>query len=50
MAEPPKRPSSPFSGNPLRAKDLIPLELVEDRESDVGTVRFVCPVSRYVKR
>jgi nitric oxide synthase-interacting protein len=47
IKEPPKRPPSPFTGRPLRAKDLIPVNLV--RESDVddsSRVRYICPVSR----
>lgn len=51
VAPPPKRPPSPFSGKPLRAKDLIPITLVKENDSDASsgssTVRFVCPVSRY---
>lgn len=45
---PPKRPPSPFSGRPLRAKDLIPVNLVRE-ESSAGNraVRFMCPISRY---
>ena len=45
-----KRPSSPFSGNPLRVKDLIPIDLMTEEAisiSDIaGPQRFVCPVSR----
>ena len=29
---PPKRPPSPFSGRPLRSKDLIPVDLVRENE------------------
>lgn len=47
LAEPPKRPLSPFSGTPLRAKDLIPIELVREDNTEDSTVRFVCPVSRF---
>ena len=46
---PPKRPSSPFSGRPLRAKDLIPVNLQRESAIDAGAtglVRFICPVSR----
>ena len=45
--EPPKRPLSPFSGNELRAKDLIPVNLFKESAScGAGdTVRFVCGVS-----
>ena len=30
LTEPPKRPPSPFSGKPLRAKDLLPVNLVRN--------------------
>jgi len=52
---PPKRPSSPFSGQPLRAKDLIPIDLIPESSSASGTssggsnssiVKYLCPVSR----
>lgn len=44
---PPRRPASPFSGMPLRAKDLIPVNLVrEENANSSGPVRFMCPVSR----
>ena len=49
IKEPPKRPSSPFSGRPLRVKDLIPVNLERERAVDLGAagvVRFICPVSR----
>lgn len=49
IKEPPKRSSSPFSGRPLRAKDLIPVNLERERAADsgaAGIVRFICPVSR----
>lgn len=50
LSAPPKRPSSPFSGQPLRAKDLIPIELIPEsgKESDANSsvVRYLCPVSR----
>ncbi|RYG66463.1 hypothetical protein EON64_09695 [archaeon] len=42
---PPKRPPSPFSGQPIRAKDLIPINL-EREEGDGGMTRYLCPVSR----
>jgi hypothetical protein len=42
---PPKRPPSPFSGRPLRVKDLVPITLVpESSESN----KYICPVSRCV--
>lgn len=52
IKEPPKRPPSPFSNRPLRAKDLIPVNL--EREVVVGNsssnsgsmVRFVCHVTK----
>jgi nitric oxide synthase-interacting protein len=47
IAEPPKRPSSPFSGRPLRAKDLIPINLLKETSDSSDKVRFICPVSRY---
>ena len=47
---PPRRPSSPFSGQPLRTKDLIPVNLereeVDATSGDAGSMRFICPVSR----
>lgn len=46
LSEPPKRPPSPFSGAPLRSKDLISIDLVREDNPDDSTVRFVCPVSR----
>lgn len=47
--EPPKRPASPFSGRPLRAKDLIPINLIretDDPSANSSVVRYICPVSR----
>jgi nitric oxide synthase-interacting protein len=50
IKEPPKRPPSPFSGRPLRTKDLMPVDLVKETDGDskgsAGTKRFICPVSR----
>ena len=57
---PPKRPPSPFSGRPLRSKDLIPVDLVRETDTTIGssssssgssssnggTVKFICPVTR----
>ena len=50
---PSKRPASPMTGRPLRAKDLIPVDLiVEDTSDSIGqnsgncSVKFICPVSR----
>lgn len=40
---PPERPLSPMSGNPLRLKDLIPIEL--DREESTNKGKVVCAVS-----
>ena len=56
LKAPPKRPLSPFSGEPLRAKDLLPITLSRDASSSLddastgavagaGAVKFVCPVS-----
>ena len=59
IRQPPKRPPSPFSGNPLRSKDLLPVSLMRDGSSassssscssSAGTsgtpVLYVCPVSQ----
>lgn len=49
IKEPPKRPASPFSGRPLRVKDLTPVNLEREKAEDAGAsglVRFICPVSR----
>lgn len=46
IPEPPKRPLSPFSRQPLRSKDLISVNLIKEPGSE-GNVRFLCPVSRY---
>lgn len=53
---PPKRPGSPMTGRPLRAKDLVPVDLEREKKSSSssssgggdadGPVRFICPVSR----
>ncbi len=43
-----KRASSPFSGRPLRAKDLVPLDLRRDSSTDDSTVRYLCTVSNKV--
>jgi hypothetical protein len=53
---PPKRPSSPMSGQPLRAKDLIPINLIREvtinttdsayNNGTSGSVKFISPVSR----
>ncbi len=50
VKEPPKRPTSPFSGEPLRSKDLIPINIVQDPSSNEssGPTRFLCLVSRLV--
>lgn len=42
------RASSPFSGRPLRAKDLVPLDLKRDPSAGDGTARYVCGVSKKV--
>lgn len=36
LQKPDKRPRSPMTGEPLRAKDLIPLSLMVDPEWTVG--------------
>lgn len=46
---PPRYPSSPMSGRPLRTKDLIPINMEREVSNAVGAnpgpVRFMCPVS-----
>ena len=46
---PPKRPASPFSGRPLRSKDLIPIDLIKESSGSENSsiVKYLCPVSRY---
>lgn len=48
LKEPPNRPPSPFSGRPLRSKDLIPVGLIKESEGSANnsTVKYLCPVSR----
>lgn len=48
IKEPPKRPPSPFSGRPLRSKDLIPIELTKEEAGNTGgkLMRYICPVTR----
>jgi hypothetical protein len=51
ISEPPRRPPSPFSGKGLRTKDLIPIDLRKEStaaSSSSSTIKFICPVSRYV--
>jgi hypothetical protein len=51
IPEPPKCPPSPFTKRPLRAKDLIPIQIERESNGGAGTagsVKFICPVSRYV--
>ena len=43
-----KRASSPCSGRPLRAKDLVPLDLKRDSSTADSTVRYLCTVSNKV--
>eukprot|EP01038_Epipyxis_sp_PR26KG_P014374 gene14374-19279_t len=44
---PPRRPTSPFSGQPIRAKDLLPIHLERENSEDSSSiVRYICPVSR----
>lgn len=55
MKEPPKRPSSPITGRPLKSSDLTPIDMIREDGSNAsnnnsnssGAVRFVCSVSRY---
>lgn len=45
----PKRPPSPLSGEPLRAKDLIPIDLISENNNEKassGPIRYICPISR----
>lgn len=48
IKEPPKRPPSPFSGRPLRSKDLIPIDLIKETDGSASSsvVKYLCPVSR----
>ncbi len=51
MKAPPTRPQSPMTGRPIRSKELIPINLIEEsRDSESSdkssSVRFICPVSR----
>lgn len=47
IPEPPKRPLSPFSGQPLRSKDLISIELIKETSTAAdSTEKYICPVSR----
>lgn len=48
IKEPPKRPPSPFSGRPLRSKDLIAIELTKEQPNDTlgKTTWYICPVTR----
>ena len=49
LVEPPKRPVSPFSRQPLRSKDLIPVTLTSESSSSSSSSsdsKFICPVSR----
>ncbi|EKU21903.1 hypothetical protein NGA_0244500, partial [Nannochloropsis gaditana CCMP526] len=46
---PATRPRSPMTGDPLRAKDLLPLPLMVDpewRNEHDGRGKFLCAVSR----
>ena len=52
---PPRRPPSPMTGRPLKAADLIPLDMMRETppasaasaSSARGqSVKFMCPVSR----
>jgi nitric oxide synthase-interacting protein len=44
IAEPPKRPNSPFSGQALRLKDLKPVKLLLNSDSDVPS--YICSISQ----
>lgn len=47
IKEPPKRPLSPFSQQPIRSKELIPIDLIrEPTDNNNGTVKYVCSVSK----
>lgn len=46
MKAPPKRPSSPMSGRPLRVADLIPVDLIRESQEDNLNVKYICSVSR----
>jgi hypothetical protein len=50
LVEPPKRPPSPFSGRPLRSKDLIPIDLIKETDGSGASsaVKYICPVTRYM--
>lgn len=54
IQEPPKRPLSPFSRDPLRSKDLIPVTLTRESigssssSSSSSDEKFICPISRYI--
>ena len=47
QTQPPKRPRSPMSGQPLRTKDLVAVDLIEDgHASNPAAKHYICPVSR----
>ncbi|CAM9526048.1 unnamed protein product [Ascophyllum nodosum] len=55
IVEPPKRPASPMSGQPLRAKDMIPVNFTIDAEKqktahlsggETNKGSIICPVTR----
>mmetsp|Transcript_30216 Transcript_30216/g.51103 ORF Transcript_30216/g.51103 Transcript_30216/m.51103 type:complete len:328 (-) Transcript_30216:1178-2161(-) len=53
LNEPPRRPPSPFSGQPLRSKDLIAITLIPESTASSSSssaktsdTKFMCPVSR----
>jgi nitric oxide synthase-interacting protein len=54
LKKPPKRPSSPMTSRPLRVSDLIPINMHREIPAEQGgtssetTVKFICPVSRFV--
>eukprot|EP00501_MAST-03F_sp_TOSAG23-6_P002483 GSMAST32.ASY1.ANO1.2594.1 assembled CDS len=46
VAKPPKYPESPFSGRPLRVKDLKPVTLVLDEDKNSAIPKYLCSVSQ----
>lgn len=46
---PSKRPASPMTGRPLKVSALIPIDMTRETDTTRGeTVKFICPVSRWV--
>jgi hypothetical protein len=54
MKEPPKRPSSPMSGRPLKSSDLVPIDLIRESNDTKAVqnenVKYICSVSRCVTK